>query len=226
VEHVFPESLGNKQETLAGVVCDSCQNYFSHEVEKFVLDKTVLGWARLLGRIPTKRGNLPSIDTKLVPRGAIPNDTTSHTHIKAELLEDGTVHLDFSGDAKEPVFENGELKLSMQFTSLVQVRLAQFWLKVGLEVICLRKPQLVRNSEFDQARKYARSGSIHQKWPVYFQMTDPDHPWSEPVVWGWRSSPFHDGTIWFEGLYAGMVFRFDLLSAKEHPTPVGFIRIS
>ncbi len=35
VEHIFPESLGNKRIILGkGVICDKCNNYFAREIEK------------------------------------------------------------------------------------------------------------------------------------------------------------------------------------------------
>lgn len=38
-EHVIPESLGNKRNILPrGVVCDSCNNYFSIKIEKPLLE--------------------------------------------------------------------------------------------------------------------------------------------------------------------------------------------
>jgi hypothetical protein len=35
IEHIIPESLGNKEHTLwKGAVCDKCNNYFATKMEK------------------------------------------------------------------------------------------------------------------------------------------------------------------------------------------------
>jgi hypothetical protein len=39
VEHIIPESLGNKSHILEnGIVCDKCNNYFARKIEKEVLE--------------------------------------------------------------------------------------------------------------------------------------------------------------------------------------------
>lgn len=59
VEHIIPESLGNKNHTLArGVVCDGCNNYFAGKVEKKVLEKPYFKNVRYRNFITTKKGRL------------------------------------------------------------------------------------------------------------------------------------------------------------------------
>jgi hypothetical protein len=74
-EHIIPESLGNDDLVLSDDVCDSCQNYFGKEIEKFVLSKTPIAvWRAYLG-IRTKGGDLPVVDLSLpkVKKGRLPN---------------------------------------------------------------------------------------------------------------------------------------------------------
>lgn len=63
VEHIIPESLGNKQHILPkGSVCDKCNNYLAREVEKPILTSPMFKFLRKNMAIPNKRGKLPSLD--------------------------------------------------------------------------------------------------------------------------------------------------------------------
>ncbi len=62
IEHIIPESFGNVEHVLpAGVVCDACNNYFSREVEKPLLDSDYFTHARFRMDIASKKGVIPSI---------------------------------------------------------------------------------------------------------------------------------------------------------------------
>lgn len=59
VEHIIPESLGNKSHILEkGIVCDGCNNYFARKVEKQVLEKPYFKNVRYRNFITTKKGRL------------------------------------------------------------------------------------------------------------------------------------------------------------------------
>lgn len=61
-EHIIPESLGNIDHTLpVGVVCDSCNNYFSHKIEKPLLDSDYFRHARFMHRVSNKEGRVPTV---------------------------------------------------------------------------------------------------------------------------------------------------------------------
>ncbi len=62
IEHIVPESLGNNEHVLpAGVVCDACNNYFSREVEKPLLDSDYFTHARFRMDVASKKGVIPSV---------------------------------------------------------------------------------------------------------------------------------------------------------------------
>lgn len=68
VEHIIPESLGNKQYILPkGAVCDKCNNYLAREVEKPVLASPMFRFLRKSMTIPNKRGKLPSLESSDIP---------------------------------------------------------------------------------------------------------------------------------------------------------------
>ncbi len=62
LEHIVPESLGNKWYTLpSGFVCNNCNGDFS-EFEHKAIQKTQLGVVRILNGIKTKKGKPSSIE--------------------------------------------------------------------------------------------------------------------------------------------------------------------
>ena len=65
VEHVIPESLGNKKTVLPkGAVCDSCNNYFASKVEKPVLASGEFTQLRFNQLLKNKKGRVP--ETKII----------------------------------------------------------------------------------------------------------------------------------------------------------------
>jgi len=57
VEHIIPESLGNKEHFLPkGYVCDACNNYFSIKIEKELLAQPYFVSMRFWNDIKTKHG--------------------------------------------------------------------------------------------------------------------------------------------------------------------------
>lgn len=62
VEHILPESIGNKNDVLPqGIVCDKCNNYFSRKIEKQVLNSGVIKTVRSRLQIESKKGRIPPI---------------------------------------------------------------------------------------------------------------------------------------------------------------------
>jgi HNH endonuclease len=62
VEHIVPESLGNRRHILPrGAICDRCNNYFSREVEGPLLSHPSMRNSRAWYQEPTKKGKLPSL---------------------------------------------------------------------------------------------------------------------------------------------------------------------
>lgn len=63
VEHIIPESLGNKEYVLPrGVVCDKCNNYFARKIEGPVLSLDGFRQLRFYSFIENKEGRIPTSD--------------------------------------------------------------------------------------------------------------------------------------------------------------------
>lgn len=62
VEHIIPESLGNKTITLPlGYICDKCNNYLAREAEKPFLERMDMRLLRFQESIPSKKNKIPAI---------------------------------------------------------------------------------------------------------------------------------------------------------------------
>jgi hypothetical protein len=165
-EHIIPESLGNTRHVLpVGLVCDSCNNYFSREVEKPFLESAAITLLRFQQAIPSKRGRVPSVQGVLVPRFPVmcwkePKDSFL-AHVALE--ENGLKHL-LSADT-------GRIILPAEGVPPNNRVVSRFLAKVGLEALASRLvkyPQglkyLVTEPQLDPVRNHARRG-ILPDWP-------------------------------------------------------------
>lgn len=60
IEHIVPESLGNKEHILPkGVVCDKCNNYFATKIEKPLMELPYFVSVRHRNLIENKKGRVP-----------------------------------------------------------------------------------------------------------------------------------------------------------------------
>lgn len=68
IEHIIPESLGNKGSILPrGAVCDRCNNYFATKIEKRVLESGEFQYLRFHQSIKNKAGRTPEIEGFIGP---------------------------------------------------------------------------------------------------------------------------------------------------------------
>ncbi|WP_156532394.1 HNH endonuclease [Agrobacterium vitis] len=169
VEHIIPESLGNKRHVLPkGIVCDGCNNYFSRKVEKQFLDLPAVRQLRFQQDIESKRGNIPSISGLIAPD--IPALLTKYpkydfTSVQvsepdlARILQakEGTMLFPLAGDLPNtPVVSRFLAKIALEAMAL---RLAEF--PEGIAYIC-------DEAQFDVLRDHARKGYV-SPWPVHIR---------------------------------------------------------
>lgn len=70
VEHIVPESLGNRSHVLPrGVVCDRCNSYFASKIELPLLASDFFTKLRARLFIPNKRGRVPAMEGVVHPLG-------------------------------------------------------------------------------------------------------------------------------------------------------------
>lgn len=167
VEHIIPESLGNKSYILPrGVVCDRCNNYFARKVEKPFLESTAILMLRFNEEIQNKRGLIPPSQGVLLPafpanveryaKGPVAASIELGPDAIVDLLARNTGTLVFPAEAPFP-------------TGTV---VSRFLAKVGLEALALRLVDfpdglsyLSGEPQLDLIRFHARKGD-HSNWPI------------------------------------------------------------
>jgi hypothetical protein len=167
-EHIIPESLGNTRHVLpVGLVCDSCNNYFSREVEKPFLESAAITVLRFHQAIPSKRGRVPSVQGVLVPRFPVmcwkePKDSVL-AHVALE--EDGLKHL--------LSYDTGRIILPAEGIPPRDRVVSRFLAKAGLEALASRLVKypegleyLVTEPQLDPVRDHARRGTLPD-WPYH-----------------------------------------------------------
>lgn len=167
VEHIIPESLGNKSHILPkGAVCDSCNNYFATKIEKELLSSGYFKSLRFRNEIPNKKGTVP-METAIVahPEGGKIEIDFRENVIEAvitskrifELVNSGVVHKLYI-----PIHESPEPANPI---------LSRFLCKVALEALAQRfseadgwNEEIVSNESLNPLRDYARYWKGSKLW--------------------------------------------------------------
>lgn len=171
LEHIIPESLGNKNYILErGIVCDKCNNYFATKIEKILLDIDYYVSLRARNYIKNKRGKIPT--ERIIFHGSDciseikrPKNTdilyivSNDLNYFEKIINGKNKNMSFSVELMPP-FEN--------------YYVSRFLAKVAVEVLALRlkvHPQgldyLINEIQFDVIREYARYGKRYENWPYY-----------------------------------------------------------
>lgn len=170
-EHIIPESLGNDDLILRGEVCDTCQNYFGKNFEKFVLAKTPLAFWRTYLGIKTKKGKLPTVNLSIPNKykGTIPITSKYHDNEGGFTYhKDGSISVDIDDEQMiKEIIENKKDKFQFVFSPFHLIQLGRFFGKIGIELLCREDTQIAREEQFDDLRKYVRFGAKKEIWPLF-----------------------------------------------------------
>lgn len=199
-EHVIPESLGNTMLVLPrGVVCDNCNNYFSREVERPLLESEPMASLRFQEALPSKRGRIPPAAGVLTPD--VPVSVERLT--AGEFAGIVTVN-DLTTWLKRPSVHSEAISFDAGPTAPDHV-FSRFLAKVGLEAMAARLvghpdglAYLVDEVQLDPVRRHAREGA-HQVWPYHARRI-------YPAAQAWR-----DGS----GGYRQVKWELDLLVTER-----------
>jgi len=164
VEHIIPESLGNKTHILSkGIVCDKCNQYFALKVEKKLLEKKYFTEVRHRNLIESKKRRIPK--SKGIIGGEV--DILKTRDGKTEVVvEDSKIFNGIlNGNIKHmiiPIIEEPEPKDKI---------LSRFLAKVAIESLAQRffphegwNEMLVGKEELNPLRNYARYGNQNEYW--------------------------------------------------------------
>jgi hypothetical protein len=175
VEHILPESLGNEEHILPpGIVCDRCNNYFASSVEQAVLESGYFATSRFYGKIPNKRGRIPSLPGILLPCRRQLNTVRFH---KAGVSQDGDggLYIDADGDAVEGLATGNITSVIIPATGPPPASqlFSRFLGKMAVESLAQRVlgsspdllAELTDHPQLDLLRNYSRFGKVGLDWP-------------------------------------------------------------
>jgi len=169
VEHIIPESLGNKSHVLPkGVVCDACNNYFAREVERPFLDSPSMRVLRFHQALESKKGRLPPLSGIISPGvPAIVTRIPKYDFTSVAVPQDA-----FDQITQSPT---GSLVLPIDGPLPTSRTISRFMAKVAVESMAARVVQYPESLEYlcdetqlDDIRDHARRGKI-AGWPVHMR---------------------------------------------------------
>ena len=171
IEHIVPESLGNKEDFLEDGVCDQCQNYFGREIENYVLSKTPFGFWRTLAGTLTKKGKAPEFNPTQKPSkgGKLPDYHPLSDSGITIYPSDGEsiVQAEFTDlNQKNEIEKTGKDVMKIVLTPKAIVYIGQFLGKIALEYWYKSFGDNVFRTDFDELRNYVRNGTTKRMWPV------------------------------------------------------------
>jgi hypothetical protein len=166
-EHVIPESLGNSTLVLPpGIVCDSCNNYFSREVERPFLESEAIKALRFHQGLQSKKGRVPSLNGIIIPD--IPALLTRFPKYDFTSVS-------VSSDALERLKSMSTIELILPTGAAAPSSpiISRFIAKVALEALAHRVvghdggvEYVCDERQLDDLRNHARRGAL-SVWPVH-----------------------------------------------------------
>lgn len=173
VEHIIPESLGNKKNILSkGIVCDSCNNYFGNKIEKNVLE---------MPYFKSLRSRL-LIENKKRKNSRMLGFTENGDRIEIGYSMAGKNT--FEVVSKDDKTLNSFLKSNEIYVPLIlepplnDLNLSKFIGKIALEAFAQRvsnaenwQSDFVDHEVLDELRYFVRYGKGYKIWPYYTRKT-------------------------------------------------------
>ena len=166
VEHIIPESLGNKHHFLPkGYVCDECNNYFAVKIERELLDQPYFKSMRFRNEIVTKKGK--HVKEKMIfPEAMMACDVEMHTTDSGpimsfhderlyEAVKDGKTHTMITPYYPEPDYPSTKMS-----RFIAKCAYEYFLYIVGEEnyELCVQDLLGDKSDVLKDLRKYARYG--------------------------------------------------------------------
>lgn len=178
VEHIVPESLGNKTHILSkGIVCDKCNQYFARKVEKKVLELDFFRDLRHRNGIESKKRKIPK-GKAIIPLTNFEADVIFKkekdpievvlNQESFDLVKDGKINHIIIPENNNPPKDN--------------VYVSRFLAKIAFEMLHLRvihndsdHEQFVNESQFDPIRNYSRFNSKQVNWVYHVRKIYDEH---------------------------------------------------
>lgn len=171
IEHIIPESIGNKKQILSkGIVCDSCNNYFARKIEKPVLEMPYFKSLRGRTLIENKKGKIPRIS----------GFTKNKDNIEISFSQDGsnTIEVIYEDEkALEALINHNELYIPLiPEPPHNDLNVSKFIGKIAIEALAKRvssvegwQDDFVEHDGLDELRKFVRYGKGYPIWPYHIR---------------------------------------------------------
>jgi hypothetical protein len=172
IEHIIPESLGNKDHILSrGIVCDTCNNYFAIKVEKPLLEIPYFKNVRHRARIENKKGKIP------IERAIIISPEFLEADIN--ISKNGQIFIDINSSDSERISKFFSSKGALIIPAIPEPAInnysvSRFLAKVGIEALLFKLiheegwiDEIMNKPELEEIKKYARYGVGISIWPYY-----------------------------------------------------------
>lgn len=170
IEHIIPESLGNKTRVLPlGYVCDKCNNYFAIKVEKPFMELPEIRQLRFQQMIPNKKNKMPQMNA--LYNGELPvklgwdvkkDDFVGYVDAGEEIVKE--IIQKEKGYFIFPAFTNETVIQNSSIVSRLLAKIALEALADKLKSIEESLDEFIDSKEFDPIRNHARRG-ITPIWP-------------------------------------------------------------
>jgi hypothetical protein len=176
VEHIIPESLGNKDYILPkGFVCDKCNQYFAIKIEKTLLEQPYFNHVRSRTGIENKKGWVPSVDVLMLsPNPVKVGLSFSTTEGLSITVPDGANPKEAlkSGRLLVPVLNEPEKNnpIVSRFLAKVSVEALMHIALHSKEAI----DEIMNKPELEQIKQYARYGKGVTIWPYHQRRIYPE----------------------------------------------------
>ncbi|MEA5087105.1 MAG: HNH endonuclease [Methanocorpusculum sp.] len=186
VEHIIPESLGNKEYVLSpGIVCDRCNNYFSRKVELPFLEHHGIKILRFQEQLVNKKNNLPALPS-ILSIGAVVNCQPhfgKQNSIKFPGMTDEQEERLKSKNTLMITTEGFSDKTPLPEGNIVSRFLAKIALEAYVYLVARNNNEIneiVDYPELDLLRNHARKGTT-PNWPYSIRyIYDTDARWKTP----------------------------------------------
>ena len=170
VEHIIPESLGNKTLILPrGYVCDKCNNYFAIKVEKPFLELAEIRQLRFQEMIPNKKNRMPTMEALYNGRYPVKlgwdvknKDCIGYVVATDEVIN--SIKNNSKGHIVFPAFTNETEIKNCRIISRLLAKIALESLAYRLRNLSESLDELIDFRELDPIRNHARKGTIND-WP-------------------------------------------------------------
>jgi hypothetical protein len=184
LEHIIPESLGNKKHVLGrGSVCDKCNNYFSREVEGPVLSHRAFRNLRAWNGIPSKKGKVPPLLAKHFSTEidvAIHLSDGGNVSIGVERARDfdelfrGLASDESTGWSGFGFDLNLEPPKKLMSRLLAKMALEKVYYRLSLCNDGSLLDRLIFDPHYDRIRNWARRGDNFTDWPFHQRRIAPE----------------------------------------------------